>query len=521
MLALLACIPLFATSQEVVNKNDSMSGGSTVKESIDSQKSNKDKVPPVVHSSKNDTSTGVKGSMSICNIGKRQQFSAAQSESFDTDIYSPKSAIFSSDGSLFINSLEGCRTVAYSVPSLEKKFVVEYKFASGQGELWASPSGFYTFTHYPNGERRSFSGKPVEMAWSHNHKYLWVPFYRRTFDINAQDPSAIAVVDVAAQKIIRMFETGPLPKAVAVSHDNHYVAVTHWGNNTVGLIDIASNNPGDWHHLSPVEVGKKLVLNYPLNVSVNRDKGSGYLLRGTIFTPDNRYLLVSGLAGPLSVIDVEKRRHVGFVHELYGIRHLTFSNGRVLGSRNVAGEVLSFALDDLLRGVDKFLSKETQKLTVDGAVRRVKVGGGARTLEVSPDGKYIFVACNSASALYAVDAETMKVVDKIRCDSYPVGLAISPDGRYIAVTSQGRKGFGGNAVNLFEVTRYDIKPIEPAEVTNEVASDSVQAQTSPISADSRSVTQASMTFYTLLALALFAVVVLVVVCVWLVRRHRK
>ena len=131
------------------------------------------------------------------------------------------------------------------------------------------------------------------------------------------------------------------------------------------------------------------------------------------------------------------------------------------------------------------------------------------------------MACNSASALYAVDAETMKVVDKIRCDSYPVGLAISPDGRYIAVTSQGRKGFGGNAVNLFEVTRYDVKQVAPAEVAKEVETDSVQAQTTPISADSCAVTQASMTFYTLLALALFAVVVLIVVCVLLVRRRRK
>ena len=142
-------------------------------------------------------------------------------------------------------------------------------------------------------------------------------------------------------------------------------------------------------------------------------------------------------------------------------------------------------------------------------------------MEVSPDGKYVFVACNSASALYVVDAETMKVVDKIRCDSYPVGLSISPDGRYVAVTSQGRKGFGGNAVNLFEITRYDVKQVAPTPVNKEVATDSVQAQNSQNNDETGSVTQASMTFYTLLALALFVVVVLIVVCVLLVRRRRK
>ena len=124
-IALVICIPFVVTAQFTVNKQDS----STNKETSGSQKSNQNKVPPVVHSSKNDTSAGVKGIMSIRNIGKRQQFSAAQRESFDTDIYSPKSASFSNDRTLFINSLEGCRTVAYSVPSLEKQFVVEYKFS--------------------------------------------------------------------------------------------------------------------------------------------------------------------------------------------------------------------------------------------------------------------------------------------------------------------------------------------------------------------------------------------------------
>ena len=70
-------------------------------------------VPPVVHSVRGDSSAGVKGSLRIRNIGKRQQYSASQRDSYDTDIFSPKSAAFSPDGkSLYINSLEGCQTVA-------------------------------------------------------------------------------------------------------------------------------------------------------------------------------------------------------------------------------------------------------------------------------------------------------------------------------------------------------------------------------------------------------------------------
>ncbi|WP_303044901.1 hypothetical protein [Duncaniella muris] len=47
----------------------------------------------------------------------------------------------------------------------------------------------------------------------------------------------------------------------------------------------------------------------------------------------------------------------------------------------------------------------------------------------------------------------MKLETSIRCDSYPVGLGRSADGKYIVVTSQGRKKRGGNAVNIFSITR--------------------------------------------------------------------
>ena len=82
-----------------------------------------------------------------------------------------------------------------------------------------------------------------------------------------------------------------------------------------------------------------------------------------------------------------------------------------------------------------------------------KVGSGARTIELSPSGKYIFAACNNASALYVVDANTMKVLTSIPADSYPVGLDVSKDGKYVFTTAQGHSGKGGgNAVDIFKVT---------------------------------------------------------------------
>jgi len=471
------------------------------------------KVPPVVHSAVGDSSVGVEGSLRIYNVGKRQQYSCGDKATFDKDVFSPKSVAFSSDGAtFFVNSLEGCRTVAYDAKTLEKRYVVNYKYDGRDSSLWAPGSGYYTFTHYPGGERRAFSGKPVEMALSHEGRYLWVPFYRRTFDINAQDPSAIAVVDTREGRIVRMFETGPLPKMVAVNGDDTRVAVTHWGDNTVGLIDISSPDITRWHHLPPVTVGHKLKLDFPLDRAVNRDAKSGFLLRGTVFTPDGRYLLVSAMGGPLAVIDVAEARHVGMSSNLYGIRHLVIDRGHVYGSCNVAGRVVSFALDSLVAGVERAKAVGTKLFTVNG-VRSVKVGGGARTLEVSPDGLYSFVACNSVSRVYVVNNERMAVVDTIRVDSYPVGLALSPDGRTMVVTSQGRDHNGGNAVNIFRIARPDL----PAEPTLTAPSDTLAPTGVPDKSDVSDTSDGRLSPILLIA---GAVVIAIILILAFVRRRK-
>jgi len=83
--------------------------------------------------------------------------------------------------------------------------------------------------------------------------------------------------------------------------------------------------------------------------------------------------------------------------------------------------------------------------------QNAKVGAGARTICITPDGRYVFAACNMESKLYVVDTQTMKTVCKIDVDSYPVGMDLSSDGRYVFTTSQGRGNQGGNSVCIFEV----------------------------------------------------------------------
>lgn len=415
-------------------------------------------VPPAVHPTIGTEAKSTDGELTIRLIAKKQNFGGKESNTHDTDIHSPKSINIHPDGTkYYVNSLEGCTTISYDFRTNKKLRVIRHTFKEGRDDqLWAPASGLYPWRHY-NENLNTFSGKPVESTFSHQGRYLWVPYYRRTFDINAQDPSAVAVIDTETDSIVRLLETGPLPKMITTSPDGTLVAISHWGNNTVGLIDISSENPADWHHTKVLTVDYELKLDFPLDKQVDRDNDSGYALRGTVFTPDGNYLLVGcmGGGGGIAVINARNGVYLGRVMGMMAnVRHILISHGYLYLSINRTGYVQRIKLDKFMQAAQQMKNKIAR---VSGW-ESCQVGSGARTISITPDGRYVFAACNLASALYVVDTQTMKVVCTIPVDSYPVGLDLSTDGCYVFTTSQGRKQQGGNAVNIFRV-EYKHPPV--------------------------------------------------------------
>ena len=391
--------------------------------------------------------------LTISCIGRKQNYNMREASTLDQDILSPKSVSFHPDGTrYYVNSLEGGLTVVYDAHSGRKLKAISHRHRQGQGPQWSTPSPYYSFTHYDDGAQRPFWGKPVESTFSHGGRYLWVPYYRRSFDINAQDPSAVAIIDTRTDSIVRMMETGPLPKMITCSHNGQLIAVTHWGNNTVGLIDITDGRPEQWHHLTPIAVGSELKLDFSLTEHIDRDKESGLKLRGTAFTPDDRYLLVGCMGGGgIAVIDVEGREYLGLIGGIYNARHLITGQGYLYASCNVSGLVMRIPLDSITAAIQRKRGRSIKA----GGWQTCQVDRGARTIELSPSGRFLFAACNTTSSVNVVDTRSMLVIATITVDSYPVGLDISQDGRLLVTTSQGHNGHGGNAVNLFSITYAD------------------------------------------------------------------
>ncbi len=408
----------------------------------------------VVHSVIGTKVTSSDGKVTVTCMSKKQNYGGS-ADTRDTDINSPKSINVHPNGTkYYVNSLEGGTTVVYDFKTNKKIKVIKHTFTEDDAALWSKPSGFYEFTHYTPSIRKdvnTFFGKPVESTFSHNGRYLWVPYYRRSFDINAQDPSAVAVIDTKSDKIVRLMETGPLPKMIATSPDGKYVAISHWGNNTIGLIDISSPDSKNWKHKNCYVVDQQLKLNYSLTSPVNRDVNSGYCLRGTVFTPKGKYLLVGcmGGGGGIAVIDTQSGKYLGRVLGMMpNVRHLVIKNNFLYLSICGMGYVQRIPLETFIKAIDNLKTAKYTNLT---GWTNCKVGGGARTIEMSPSGRYVFAACNNVSQLCVVDTKTMTQILSIPVDSYPVGLDVSKDGKYVFVTSQGKRGCGGNAVNIYKV----------------------------------------------------------------------
>lgn len=378
----------------------------------------------------------------------------------DGDIYSPKSARFLSDGSkVYVNSLEGLKTVVYDPRTLTHLKTILHTFGPDDAPLFRGETTVFDYPYAkasPSGDPNQFSGKPVESALSHDDKYLWVPYYRRDFDYGAGSPSAVAIIDTATDTIVRVMPAGPIPKYVAISPDDHWAAITHWGDNTVSLIDISTGDPSTFTYRP-----ERLVVEYALSqegLTGDRDAECGFCLRGTTFTPDGKTLLVARMGdGGIAGFDVASGTYLGTVDGMQPTpRHLVVTDdGKWLYlTSNRSGYVSRHALPTVVEALRAAAGKHVE---LDGW-HEVFVGGGARTLELSPDGKRLYAAVNGQAEVVAVDAETMTVLARVRTDSYAVGLAVAPDGKQLWTTSQGRGGKGGNSVCVFSVTEAPPSP---------------------------------------------------------------
>ncbi|MBD3411259.1 MAG: peptidoglycan-binding protein [Ignavibacteriales bacterium] len=403
-----------------------------------------------IHVPIGERSTPADAKVSLELIARFQKYDSTPKHAedrYDTHINSPKSAlIHPTKNKFYVNALEGYETIAYDLETFKRTAVIEHAFDKSNQDLFLDTL-LFDYSFRTRGSRwNEFKGKPVEMTLTHGGKYLWVTYYRRDFDRYAVDPSAVAIIDTDTDEIVRVMPTAPLPKMIDASPDGKWVAITHWGDNTVGIVDVTSKDPREWEYVKHFVVDYR----YEPKTGVNRDQSCGFCLRGTVFTPDGGHLLVGRMGGEsgIAVFDMDEMKYLGTVFgNRYNLRHIVIKGGYLYCSINRSGYVQKTSLENFMKTATASDAKRKNYSDWE----EVRVGAGTRTIAPTPDGRYIIAAANSASRVAVIDAEKMEKVCEVRADSYPVGL--DTDGEVAIVTSQGRSGGGGFSVMVFRITR--------------------------------------------------------------------
>jgi DNA-binding beta-propeller fold protein YncE len=135
--------------------------------------------------------------------------------------------------------------------------------------------------------------------------------------------------------------------------------------------------------------------------------------------------------GTISVIDLASLEVIDDIPATANPRHIILSKDQrtLYISDNINGKLLAFDL----------VAKKT--------VREVSVGKMARTIALSPDERYLFGVSHDEGKLVVVDTEGFNLIYK-KDFPFPMGLAVTPDGKQLWVTS-----YQMGKIGVFEIVR--------------------------------------------------------------------
>jgi len=315
----------------------------------------------------------------------------------------PKSVEISPDGSYAaIMNLEGMDFWLISTATLE--ITKKARFFKTPAQGW----------DYKNRQPiNSYAQKPVECAFSENGRLLWVSLHNAeavtvydTAETLVPPEGApyerLRITDCVDQRsyetrIIKI-KTGKTPKVIKMTPDGRYALVANWHSSSVSVIDTQ-----EYKTIKEIRLGGK----------------RWYIPRGIAVSADSQKAYVANMGGgTISVIDLTALEVIADIPATANPRHIILAKDQrtLYISDNILGKILAFDL----------IAKKQMK--------EIFIGKKARTIALSPDERYLFGVSHDAGKLVVVDTESFDILYE-KDFPFPMGLAITPDGRQLWVTS--------------------------------------------------------------------------------------
>ncbi len=238
--------------------------------------------------------------------------------------------------------------------------------------------------------------------------------------MNKSDNS-LSVLDGANGKLkwTAPVETGPHEAEVLA--DGKTVAVGDYGR---------TNAPG--HMVSIIELATGKIVG-------RIDLGAGARPHGLAALKDGRLLVTAEGKKELVIVDPKGAKVLKRMPTGHALSHM------VAASPDGKRAYVSSLKDGLVTVID----------LPGGVVGDVATGKGAEGLDVTPDGREVWVVNREADTISVIDAKTLKVAATIKAGAFPIRVKITPDGKR-AVVAFAESG----DVGVFDVaTRTEVKRI--------------------------------------------------------------
>ncbi|MGE0243397.1 MAG: YncE family protein, partial [Nitrososphaeraceae archaeon] len=163
--------------------------------------------------------------------------------------------------------------------------------------------------------------------------------------------------------------------------------------------------------------------------------------RGVKISPDEKYVLVAianEVSGTISIIDFKKMTVIKEVPVGKVPHNIVFST-------DYNNKKLAYIT---LQGDDKVI---TMNMTSFDKIGEIIVSKGPHNLDITPDGKYLFVANAGSSDIAVLDIANKQVIKKIPVSTGHHGIDVSPNGKMVYVS-----GIGSDKVNVIDPIKLEL-----------------------------------------------------------------
>jgi YVTN family beta-propeller protein len=279
--------------------------------------------------------------------------------------------------------------------------------------------------------------------------------------------NTLAIIDPTSFKVLGRVPVGTGPHEVVASADGRRAYVANYGTqqvlgNSISIIDLAARKELKRVELGPlfrphgiVEVGGKIYFTVEVNRAVARydpaaDRvdwvmGTGQTATHMLaVTPDGQRAYTANIASD-TVTAIELNQPPGPKQ----ITHI--SVGKNPEAIDVSPDGRELWVGQNGDGSISIIDTATNKVK-----ETIKVGEVPIRVKFTPDGRRVLVSDAKANQLIVLDAATRKEVKRVAADGVPVGILITPDGRRAFVAAM-------------EANKVLVVDLEKLEVTGSIA----------------------------------------------------